>query len=46
MQKTLRYERVEQHPKKGAAVPEGPEIKGPEEPGGSGDHTQNGDLGA
>ena len=46
MQKTLRYERVEQHTKKGAAAPEGPEIKGPEDPGGAGDHTQNGDLGA
>ena len=46
MQKTLRYERVEQHPKKGATVPEDPGTKGPEEPGGSGVQTEDGGLGA
>ena len=45
MQKTLRYERVEQHTKKGAAVPEDPGTPGPQEPGSS-DQTQDGGLGA
>ena len=46
MQKTLRYERVEQLPKKGAAAPEEPGTKGPDAGPETGDHTQDGGLGA